>query len=698
MANNQMIQNDSPTSRKKARIDCLNETNVGFDNEINVIYDQKNEEKCVFDAFESVSSTTSDAEIMSCSDSGFQEFMSNYNKDISDDSNQLINNNINNITIDKNCINNLITNPTNYESIVEKAHKNVNKVENEEIDSNRDLELLNELDVDDNESDVSDLSCVSCLSDMSGHEWKPISGPIAWVHKQMCSGTDPRDILGEMIPDNTLIPLNLDNLTLWRIILNMLSEPPPRKKLNNVNTLDDVIQLINHCNRILVLTGAGVSVSCGIPDFRSRDGIYARLSKDFPDLPDPQAMFDIHYFRKDPRPFFKFAKEIYPGQFAPSISHKFIRLMEEKNKLLRNYTQNIDTLEQAAGIQRVITCHGSFATATCTQCKHKVDASFIKNDIFEQRIPKCPLCLTSSEDTAVIKPDIVFFGEGLSDEFHSAMSNDKDECDLLIVMGSSLKVRPVALIPSSIPEGVPQILINREPLNHLTFDVELLGDCDIIVKQLCERLGSDWVKFCEADNTLDKTCETNKLETKKSEEICIEVNNNNSTQMNSSLPFAFSTTVNELRVSDHNTCHQNDKNNRISDESKPDSTDFEEPQSSDEKIASKLTDDKYLYFPPSRYIFKGAEVYNCDLKPHKTNGEISEDDNSNSSLSGSSLSNPSLSSSSSSSSSSSLSTSSSSLMSNSYTKTETDENNSKMCSYRQSSECPSITESETPKT
>lgn len=51
-----------------------------------------------------------------------------------------------------------------------------------------------------------------------------------------------------------------------------------------------------------------VSVSCGIPDFRSRDGIYARLAIDFPDLPDPQAMFDIEYFRRDPRPFFKFAK------------------------------------------------------------------------------------------------------------------------------------------------------------------------------------------------------------------------------------------------------------------------------------------------------------------------------------------------------------------------------------------------------
>jgi NAD-dependent deacetylase sirtuin 1 len=80
--------------------------------------------------------------------------------------------------------------------------------------------------------------------------------------------------------------------------------------------------------------------------------------------------------------------------------------MEEKNKLLRNYTQNIDTLEQAAGIQRVITCHGSFATATCTRCKHKVDASFIKDDIFEQKIPKCPQCPTLTEEMAVIKPVI----------------------------------------------------------------------------------------------------------------------------------------------------------------------------------------------------------------------------------------------------------------------------------------------------
>lgn len=95
-----------------------------------------------------------------------------------------------------------------------------------------------------------------------------------------------------------------------------------------------------------------------------------------------------------------------------------------------------------------------------------------------------------------MKPDIVFFHESLPDDFHNAMAEDKDECDLLIVIGSSLKVKPVALIPTSIPANVPQILINREHLSHMTFDVELMGDCDIIIQELCHRLGDGWNEIC----------------------------------------------------------------------------------------------------------------------------------------------------------------------------------------------------------
>ena len=95
-----------------------------------------------------------------------------------------------------------------------------------------------------------------------------------------------------------------------------------------------------------------------------------------------------------------------------------------------------------------------------------------------------------------MKPDIVFFGEGLPETFHQTMSSDKTKCDLLIVIGSSLKVRPVALIPTSLPPHVPQILINREPLSHLNFDVELLGNfftITNILKKICGSLARSGV-------------------------------------------------------------------------------------------------------------------------------------------------------------------------------------------------------------
>ncbi|XP_044276361.1 NAD-dependent protein deacetylase sirtuin-1 [Varanus komodoensis] len=504
-------------------------------------------------------------------------------------------------------------------------------------------------------------SCESDEDDRASHasssDWtpRPRIGPYTFVQQHLMIGTDPRAILKDLLPE-TIPPPELDDMTLWQIVINILSEPPKRKKRKDINSMEDAVKLLQECKKIIVLTGAGVSVSCGIPDFRSRDGIYARLAVDFPDLPDPQAMFDIEYFRKDPRPFFKFAKEIYPGQFQPSLCHKFIALMDKERKLLRNYTQNIDTLEQVAGIQRIIQCHGSFATASCLICKYKVDCEVVRGDIFNQVVPRCPRC-PPDELLAIMKPEIVFFGENLPEQFHRAMKYDKDEVDLLIVIGSSLKVRPVALIPSSIPHEVPQILINREPLPHLHFDVELLGDCDVIINELCHRLGGEYTKLCNSSVKLSEITEkpprphkefeihsaelpptplniseyssspdritpqdswvvrsehsseykARNSDAFESKENCVEEKSQevqNSLENIESLP-------GQLENPEHVKEHGSNEGENKERSEKPVETlrKFWVNKCAKEQISKRLDGTQYLFLPPNRYIFHGAEVY-----------------------------------------------------------------------------------------
>ncbi|VDK81416.1 unnamed protein product [Litomosoides sigmodontis] len=318
------------------------------------------------------------------------------------------------------------------------------------------------------------------------------SGDSPAVDQINSEGGSARDVVRCLLPHVDL-PDSLSEQDLYRIIRKILySERPKRTKLPEFNSFDDAVELFKKCNRILVLTGAGVSVSCGIPDFRSKNGIYARLHVEYPDLPDPTAMFDINYFSKNPKPFFEFARELFPGRYEASICHYFIKALEDSGKLLRNYTQNIDTLEQVAGIKRIVQCHGSFATATCRNCGLKVNSEAIREDIDSGRIAMCRIC---SHPEGVMKPDIVFFGEDLSDDFHEKMAEDRESVDLVVVIGSSLKVQPVALLPYNVAPEVPQILINRESLPHYASDIELLGNCDDIVAQLALVLGPPYTNI-----------------------------------------------------------------------------------------------------------------------------------------------------------------------------------------------------------
>eukprot|EP01102_Stenamoeba_stenopodia_P019722 TRINITY_DN7515_c0_g1_i1.p1 TRINITY_DN7515_c0_g1~~TRINITY_DN7515_c0_g1_i1.p1 ORF type:complete len:624 (-),score=94.09 TRINITY_DN7515_c0_g1_i1:21-1892(-) len=268
-----------------------------------------------------------------------------------------------------------------------------------------------------------------------------------------------------------------------------------RRKLAHIdNSLEAAVKLIQEAKNIVILTGAGVSVSSGIPDFRSKGGVYDIIESRY-NLPRPEALFDLHYLFMNPRPFFEFAKELLPGRYPPSPTHRFLKLLEDKGKLLRLYTQNIDTLDYIVGIspEKIVACHGSMADASCIRCKTKYACSDIRHAIEEQKLPLCTACNpdpNNVDNTAFIKPNIVFFGESLPDRFDECLFSDMHHCDLLIVMGSSLAVRPVCLIPTIMPSQIPQILVNRQVVGLPNeFDIVSLGDCDDIIHQYCEKLG-----------------------------------------------------------------------------------------------------------------------------------------------------------------------------------------------------------------
>uniref|UniRef100_A0A8C4X468 NAD-dependent protein deacetylase n=1 Tax=Erpetoichthys calabaricus TaxID=27687 RepID=A0A8C4X468_ERPCA len=231
------------------------------------------------------------------------------------------------------------------------------------------------------------------------------------------------------------------------------------------------------CKNIICMVGAGISTSAGIPDFRSPGtGLYDNLQKY--DLPYPEAIFDIGYFKEHPEPFFALARELYPGQFKPTICHYFIRLLKDKGLLKRCYTQNIDTLERVAGY--------------LTTCKCVLFIYFY------------PRKNTHHSFSPLL--DIVFFGESLPARFFSSVQSDFPACDLLIIMGTSLKVQPFASLISKVPSSTPRLLINKEKAGKrylsvpsvlaMDFDSEkayrdvaYLATCDDGCRKLAELLG-----------------------------------------------------------------------------------------------------------------------------------------------------------------------------------------------------------------
>ncbi|CAI9629620.1 unnamed protein product [Alternaria burnsii] len=274
-------------------------------------------------------------------------------------------------------------------------------------------------------------------------------------------------------------------------------DPTAPPQTLEARTLEALAQYIKdgRAQKIVVMTGAGISTSAGIPDFRSPEtGLYANLSR--LNLPYPEAVFDIDFFRKTPEPFYALAQELYPGRFRPTITHSFISLLHQKGLLLKLFTQNIDCLEREAGVpgDKIIEAHGSFASQCCIECKKSYPKERMNEAIRDKSVPRC----VDSSCNGLVKPEIVFFGEQLPSAFFDNRSLPA-QADLCIVMGTSLSVHPFASLPQLCEDQTPRLLINSERVGDMgqrTDDVLLLEDCDSGVRKLAEACG--WLGELEA--------------------------------------------------------------------------------------------------------------------------------------------------------------------------------------------------------
>lgn len=215
---------------------------------------------------------------------------------------------------------------------------------------------------------------------------------------------------------------------------------------------DDKIQefqkIIDEAKHMVFFTGAGVSTDSGIPDFRSKDGLYNQKYS----LP-PEEIISHHYFEENPEEFFRFYKDkMLHLDAKPNQVHKFISDCEKAGKSLGVVTQNIDGLHQEAGSKHVYEIHGSVKRNYCEKCGAFYPAEYILNS---KGVPHCEKC------GGIVKPDVVLYEESLSEPVLRGAIAAIESADVMVVLGTSLVVYPAAGLLRYFG-GKHLVLINRD--------------------------------------------------------------------------------------------------------------------------------------------------------------------------------------------------------------------------------------------
>lgn len=233
-------------------------------------------------------------------------------------------------------------------------------------------------------------------------------------------------------------------------------------------------KVICQSKRTLALTGAGISVESGIPDFRSRGGLWERF--------DPIEYATIEAFRTDPEKVWKMLEEVSTllHKARPNPAHTGLGRLQEMGLLQAIITQNVDNLHQEGGASHVIEYHGNANTLSCLRCNQRYNA----NEIEGKGPPEC-------DCGQILKPDVVFFGEPIPLKALHESYELTAGCDTLLVLGTSAEVAPANTLPQAAKEGGATVIeINVEPTvltNYLT-DIFLQAKASEVVSQLVQEV------------------------------------------------------------------------------------------------------------------------------------------------------------------------------------------------------------------
>jgi NAD-dependent protein deacetylase/lipoamidase len=202
----------------------------------------------------------------------------------------------------------------------------------------------------------------------------------------------------------------------------------------------------------VVFTGAGASTESGLPDFRSKDGLWARV--------DPARVASLTAFRQDPKQFYAFYQARLQAMAGalPNPAHRAIARLEALGAVHLVVTQNVDGLHQLAGSREVVEVHGNLREARCAACETLSPIAEMCATLRTGTLPRCARC------GGLLRPNVVLFGELLPASAYERAEIACRRCDVLMVVGSSLQVYPAAGLPRlAVAYGARLVIVNHQP-------------------------------------------------------------------------------------------------------------------------------------------------------------------------------------------------------------------------------------------